>query len=291
MEIKVYDRKLKTTVVQKQFKEGYLKFFYKTVMGRILLKYIFATKTFSNLYAVSMNSKRSVKKIKPFVEKYNIDMSHYQTTSYSSFNDFFVRKINCGKRPCAPDQKDLISPADAKLLVYGIDNDLRMNIKNSVYKVNELLRDDKLGEQYQNGQCLVFRLTVDDYHRYHYIDDGYIKYHRTINGVLHTVGPVSAERYRVYIENHREVSVLETENIGEFIQIEIGAILVGKITNHQVISFKRGDEKGYFSFGGSTIVLLFKDGAIKIDPDILEFSQKGIETRVRMGEKIGVVIK
>jgi phosphatidylserine decarboxylase len=108
---------------------------------------------------------------------------------------------------------------------------------------------------------------------------------------LHTVRPVSAERYRVYIVNHREVSVLETENIGEFIQIEIGAILVGKITNHQVISFKRGDEKGYFSFGGSTIVLLFKDGAIKIDPDILEFSQKGIETRVRMGEKIGVVIK
>ena len=189
------------------------------------------------------------------------------------------------------ERNTLISVADAKLMVYKINDELKMNIKNSTYTISELLRDDILGKGYHNGTCLVFRLTVDDYHRYHYIDNGYVERRKIINGVLHTVGPISSKRHNVYIENQREVSVLKTENIGEIIQIEVGAILVGKITNHKKDKFKRGDEKGYFSFGGSTILLLFKEGVIKMDTDILKFSKEKIETKVRMGEKIGGIIK
>ncbi|MCX7922062.1 MAG: phosphatidylserine decarboxylase [Clostridia bacterium] len=291
MEIKVYDRSRKKTFIQKQFKEGYLKFFYRTIVGRILLKLFFTTKFFSNLYTAYMDSRWSVKKIKPFIEKYDIDMNDFESVNYSSFNDFFVRKVIPSKRPYPLGENELISTADSKLTAYRISNDLKINIKNSTYTVGELIRDEKLAEGYQNGTCLVFRLTVDDYHRYHYIDDGRVKHRNVINGILHTVGPISAERYKVYTENHREVSVLETVNIGEFLQVEIGAILVGKIINHNVTSFKRGDEKGYFSFGGSTIVQMFKEGAIKVDADILEASKNGFETQVRMGEKIGDIIK
>lgn len=291
METKVYDRKSKKLVIEKQFKKSSLHFLYKTMVGRILLKLFFTTKCFSKLYSIYLNSKKSLKKIDTFIKKYNIDLSDYKSKDYTSFNDFFVRKIKPDKRPYSLDQNTLISPADAKLMVYQINNELTINIKNSTYTIRELLKDDTLGLSYHNGTCLVFRLTVDDYHRYHYIDDGYVKQHKIINGKLHTVGPISSERYDVYIENQREVSLLQSANLSEFIQIEVGAILVGKITNHKVTTFKRGDEKGYFSFGGSTILMLFKEGAIKIDPDILIYSNKGIETKVKMGENIGGTIK
>lgn len=291
METKVYNRKLKTLVIEKQFKKSYLDFLYKTIIGRIFLKLFFSTKCFSKLYSVYLNSKKSVKKIEPFIEKYSIDMSDYKYKNYNSFNDFFVREIKPDKRPYPMDWNTLISVADAKLMVYKINTELKMKIKNSIYSISELLKDDMLGKSYHNGTCLVFRLSVDDYHRYHYIDDGYVERSRTINGRLHTVGLISSERYNVYIENQREVSVLKTENLGEFIQIEVGAILVGKITNHKAREFKRGHEKGYFSFGGSTILLLIKEGVIKVDSDILKFSKEGIETKVRMGQKIGGIIK
>jgi phosphatidylserine decarboxylase len=92
MEIKIYDRKTKEVVIEKQYKEGHLKFLYNTVIGRVLLKYIFARKYFSGIYAKFMISKRSVKKIKPFIEKFNIDMNEYEGAEYKSFNDFFIRK-------------------------------------------------------------------------------------------------------------------------------------------------------------------------------------------------------
>jgi phosphatidylserine decarboxylase len=291
METKVYDRRLKEIVIEKQFKKSYLDFLYKTIIGRILLKLFFSKKGFSKLYSVYIDSKKSVKKIEPFIEKYSIDMSDYKYKNYNSFNDFFVREIELHKRPYSSDKNTLISVADAKLMAYKINNELNMNIKNSTYTISELLKDHTLGKGYHNGTCLVFRLTVDDYHRYHFIDDGCVIQQKIINGVLHTVGPISSERHNVYIENHREVSVLKSENLGEFIQIEVGAILVGKITNHKVTTFRRGDEKGYFSFGGSTVLLLFKEGSMKVDSDILEFSKEGIETKVRMGEKIGGIIK
>jgi len=119
---------------------------------------------------------------------------------------------------------------------------------------------------------------------------GVLKDKKVINGCLHTVGPIASKRYKVYSENHREYSVLAMKNFGEIIQIEVGALLVGKIKNHPVTTFNRGDEKGYFCFGGSTIVLLFKGNTIKVDEDIISYSQKGIETKVKMGEKIGSLL-
>ncbi|MBR3025761.1 MAG: phosphatidylserine decarboxylase, partial [Oscillospiraceae bacterium] len=108
-----------------------------------------------------------------------------------------------------------------------------------------------------------------------------------IDGRLHTVSPISAKRYKVFAENCRSVSFLETENFGECYQVEIGALLVGKIINRKVKVFERGDEKGYFEMGGSTCVVMLKKDAAIIDEDIRENSDKGIETKVLMGERIG----
>ena len=85
-----------------------------------------------------------------------------------------------------------------------------------------------------------------------------------------------------------EYTVLETENFGTVVQVEVGAMMVGRIVNHHgTHSFQRGEEKGMFEFGGSTTVLLVKKDQLKVDQDILENSKENIETVVKLGEKIG----
>ena len=159
-----------------------------------------------------------------------------------------------------------------------------------MYSVYSLLRDRKLAKRYHGGKALVFRLTVDDYHRYIYIDDGVKSNNRHINGFYHTVNPVANDVCPIYKENHREYTMIRSKNFGDMIQMEVGALMVGRITNHhkKTKKVKRGAEKGYFEFGGSTIIVLLKKDAVVIDSDIIENTNKGFETRVLCGEKIGI---
>ncbi|MBR7165409.1 MAG: phosphatidylserine decarboxylase, partial [Clostridia bacterium] len=138
------------------------------------------------------------------------------------------------------------------------------------------------------GVCAIFRLTVSDYHRYCYFDNGTKEENVFIPGFLHTVNPISLDRYPIYKTNSREYTLLHTENFGDVVQMEVGALLVGRIVNyHQNHRFTRGEEKGRFEFGGSTIVLLFEKGSVKFSQEMFDYSQKGWEKKVLMGEKIG----
>lgn len=284
---------MKTQIVNRKDKEKYTEksplpatILYKTIIGGVVLA--FATrKTVSKVSSIYMNSKSSVKRIDKFIKKNKINMDDYPKREYLSFNDFFTRKILKNKRPFSKKQNDLISVADSKLLVYEINDKTEMIIKNKKYTLKELLRDKNLAEEYKGGLCLVFRLTVDDYHRYSFVDDGNVIKSKKINGILHTVGPIAFRRYKVFKENQREYSVLNTKNFGKVIQMEVGALMVGKIVNYNIEKFHRGDEKGYFLFGGSTVVLIFKKDIVEIDEDILKNSSVGIETKVKLGETIG----
>ena len=164
-----------------------------------------------------------------------------------------------------------------------------MTLKLTDYTVESLLRDEKLAAVYEGGQVLIFRLAVDDYHRYCYMADGEKEENVRIQGVFHTVNPIANDYFPIYKENTREYTVLHTKEFGDMVVMEVGALMVGKIVNHHgKAQVQRGQEKGYFQFGGSTIVVLLKKGAAILDPDILENSAEGIETVVRFGEKIGV---
>ena len=284
MKISIIDRNTKKEYVERSPKSA--TFLYKTIAGGLILA-VATRKTVSKISSVYMNSKASTKRINKFIQKNNINMEDYPEKEYSSFNDFFTRKIKKGKRPISKKDDDLISVADSKLLVYEISEEQEMEIKGKKYSVKELLRDKNLAEEYKNGLCLVFRLTVDDYHRYSYLDDGFLIRTKKINGILHTVGPIAFKRYKVFKENQREYSVLSTKNFGEIIQMEVGALMVGKIVNHNLEKFKRGEEKGYFLFGGSTVVVFIKQNIVEIDKDIMSNSKKGIETKVKLGEIIG----
>lgn len=275
-----------TNTLEKEKDSILLKLLYNNLIGRFILK-LLTRKWFSNLGAKYMNSKFSRRKIKKFINKNNIDMSEYEEVQYSSFNDFFIRKIKRDKRKISDLKNDFLSPADARLLVYQIDENTSASIKNSIYTIDELIKDKTLADIYKEGYCLVYRLCVNDYHRYSFIDDGIIIKNKKINGMFHTVQTIAFKKYKVFKENSRECTVLKTENFGIITQIEVGATLVGKICNNNVENFKRGDEKGYFCFGGSTIVLLVEKEKVIIDEDILEKSAQDIETRVLLFDKIG----
>ena len=187
-------------------------------------------------------------------------------------------------------KESLISPCDSKLTVYKINGRSIFRIKNSYYRIADLLCNDFIARRYKGGYCMIFRLCVDDYHRYCYIDNGTKTENVHINGELHTVNPIALEKYNIYKRNSREYTMLHTENFGDVVYIEVGAMLVGRIKNHHLNTHHvvKGAEKGMFEYGGSTIVLLFEKDTVSVDSDILVNSAKGYETVVRYGEKIGV---
>jgi len=268
-----------------------LNFLYGSFYGRLLLRLL--TRPFvSRIVGSYMNSRRSRKMIDGFIAKQNIDMSQFEEKDFVSYNDFFTRKIKPDKRPIDYNKDSLISPCDSKLSVYRINADSVFKIKGSFYSVSDILDGNSKAPEFLGGWCLIFRLAVDDYHRYCYFDSGTKGKNFFVKGELHTVKPIALNRYNIYKRNSREFTFLQTENFGEAVQVEVGAMMVGKIKNfHQKYQFKRGEEKGLFEFGGSTIILLIKRGITDIDNDILENTKNGIETVVKLGEKIGQKLK
>ena len=262
-----------------------LNFLYGNIFGRLVLK-LFTTKFMANLIASYMNSKLSRKRINKFVSKNNINTFEYESKNYKSYNDFFTRKVIPYKRPIAANKDTFISTCDSKLLVYNINEDLTLKIKDAYYSIDTLV-DKDIMEEYKNGLAFVFRLSTDNYHRYCYIDSGTKGKNIHIKGIFHTVQPISLKHYNFYKTNTREYTVLNTTHFGKVIQVEIGAMGIGRIkNNHEEYKYKKGEEKGYFEFGGSTIVILVKKNTLNVDKDILENSKNNIETIVKYGEGI-----
>ena len=261
---------------------------YGSAPGRMLLKPLTAP-WLSKLAGSFLSTGASKVFIKPFIKSNHIDMSQFEPVEYESYNDFFSRRIRPEARPIDMDPRHLISPADSKLTALPITETGRFTLKHTEYTVGSLLKDPTLAAEYVGGLCLIFRLTVDDYHRYCYAFSGEKGENIRIPGKLHTVNPIANDFFPIYKENAREYTILHTRAFGDVIAMEVGALLVGKIVNHHgLVSVRRGQEKGYFQFGGSTVVLLLKKDAALLDEDILENSRNGIETVVKFGEKIGI---
>jgi len=287
--IKVYDREKKDFYVEDEYGKESLELLYNTLRGRILLKLFFSNRLYSKMVGMFEKSIFSRKKVKKFIEDYNIPLKEYEKDKFKSFDDFFIRKKNKKYLEVDMDKDTLIAPCDGKVQMFKIDDALRLKVKGSMYNLAELLEDKKIVNRYRGGTCLVYRLSVDDYHRYCYIDKGKPLLYREIKGKLHTVRPI-AKRYNVFARNQREYMVANTENIGEIIYMEVGAIQIGKINNFKVRKFEKGQEKGYFSHGASTIVIILQEDMVKIDDDIVEMSRKNIETKVKYGQKVGVIV-
>lgn len=263
---------------------GSLKFLYQNAFGRLILR-ILISRFVSKLAGAYLSSRLSKGLIKKFVTNNNIDLNDFESDNFICFNDCFCRKIKEGKRPL---ENGLIAPCDGLLSVYSINEGLVLPVKQSQYSISDLLQDNKLAKEFDGGTVLVFRLCVNHYHRYCYFDDGVKGDNKFIKGKLHTVRPIALRKYPVFVENCREMTVMDTKNFGKAVQIEVGAMLVGKIANlHQSCEIKRGEEKGMFLYGGSTIVLLLQKDAASLPQELFDATNNGLEIPVRMGEQIG----
>ena len=261
---------------------------YGSTIGRGAMK-IASLPIFSKLMRFFLDGRLSSAFVLRFAERNDIDIFDFENRKYYSFNDFFIRKIKPGRRRVDRDKNVIITPSDGKISAYRITNSSEFVVKNSVYTVGSLLRDSKLAERYNGGTAIIIRLSPDDYHRYCYCADGEKSRNRTIKGVLHTVNPIANKYLPVYKENCREYCIIRTKNFGDIIQMEVGATLVGKITNVHPYGrrmVRKGEEKGYFEFGGSTIILLLEKGKAAADEDLLINTREGFETKVLQGERI-----
>lgn len=283
---KIYNRQTKEYTENSQYGGGVLNILYNHVVGRMFLK-IAIHPFFSEMGGFFYRSPLSRGKIISFIKEYNIDLADFETKKYKSFNDFFTRKIKPGKRTVDAGKRVLIAPADSKLIIYPIEKDNRITIKGVSYTLSQLVGNKVNLDAFEGGQCLVFRLAMDDYHRYCFVDRGQIVKRFKIKGRLHTVSSISKE-YPIYRENTRVVNLMKTKNFGGVICIEVGALLVGRMYNHRIRDFYKGQEKGYFELGGSTIVYLLKANRVQLDEDILAVCNEETEVKVLMGERIGV---
>ncbi len=264
-----------------------LEWMYGTPIGRVLVKLMIRPRV-SRAAGWLLDRRISALAVGPFIRKNRISMVDFEERRFTSFNDFFTRRLKPGRRPVDREACHLIAPCDSKLTVYPIEPDFRFWVKGTEYTLGGLLQNEVLARNFLGGTLLLFRLTVGDYHRYAYPDDGFIGQSVRIQGVYHTVNPAATSRYPIYRENTREYALLKSENFGTILQMEVGAAMVGRIVNgpgeRQVV---RGEEKGRFEFGGSTVILLLQKDAAALDADIVQNTREDVETVVQLGQRIG----
>lgn len=271
--------------------EGLLKFLYDNPFGKTAILPLAKRKLISEIYGRKMNKPSSTKKIQGFVNQLEIDMTESvkSITDFISFNDFFYRKLKPSTRPIG---RGFVSPGDGKLLAFeNVADAHNFFVKGRKFTLSEFLNNQALANQHKNSSMLILRLAPNDYHRYHFPYSGTPSKMTKIKGHYYSVSPyaLASNFTKVFCENKREYCLLDTPDKGEIIIAPVGATMVGSIieTYKPNLGIKKGDEMGYFAFGGSTIVVLVHKDMLKIDDDLLENTRNKMETFVKMGETIG----
>lgn len=296
-EIKFYNRQTNKIEVEKVYGDKAVQFIYANPIGKFIGG-AFSRSPFSKAYGFVQDSLLSAKKVRPFIENFDIPIDDYQPgsvkaedirDSYKSFNEFFIRGLRPGARSIA--QGDLMpAPADARYVGYeSITNQEIYPVKGEFLSPKDLIGKSQYADFFKDGPLYIARLCPVDYHRYHYPDNGFNLESRTINGAFYSVNPIALKAMPdIFIKNERRVSILETENFGKLAYIEVGATCVGKIvqTHDESKSFNRGDQKGYFLFGASTVIVIGEKGKWKPSSDILENTKNKMETYIKLGDQV-----
>jgi len=288
------NRKTKKMERELVYGEAQIRLLYgKTTWGNFLLHSMAKWPFFSWVFGCLQKRSSSKKKVLPFIKEYGIDASEFEAApeSYTSFNDFFIRKLKATARPLASGDNVAIMPADARYQFFPvIGRDDPFTVKGHSFSLQTLLQDHLLASKFENGSMLIARLCPTDCHRFYFPVDCTPSAARPINGWLFSVNPIAIkDNPWIYLKNRRVVTVLETKNFGTVAYLEIGATSCGSI--HQTYEAGKecwkGDEKGYFEFGGSALILLFEKGKIEFDEDLVEATKKGLEIRCLIGESLG----
>jgi phosphatidylserine decarboxylase len=287
--IQYYDRQSGLLKTEKVAGEKWLVWLYNNPVGEATLWALAKRKVVSSVYGNRMDRPSSVKKILPFVEAFDIDMSTARKQEFNSFNDFFTRKLKNNARPVDTNSTVTVSPADGKILAYSNIGNCDFIIKGYRFDIFSFLKNARLAQKYLDGTLVIIRLAPFDYHRFHFPVSGRVSSITRIDGDYYSVNPLALRKMtEIFCMNKREFSIISNLLFGDVVMAEVGATMVGSIVQTYTGNIvKKGDEKGYFKFGGSTVVLLFEKNKIRIDEDLLKNTLKGYETVIKEGERIG----
>ena len=256
--IEFYNRYTRRVETEQVYGEPFLKWAYGNPLGKIALHSFIKRPAFSKWYGRRMDNARSSSKVIPFIDDYDLDTSEFADApeSFTSFNDFFYRKLKADARPIA--STEIIFPADGRHLGFSnIDEIDGFFVKGQTFDIHRLLDDPDLSVRYAGGSLVLSRLCPVDYHRFHFPVSGEASQTRLINGPLFSVSPIALARNLAYLlQNKRTITQIKTETMGTVLMMEIGATCVGSIvqTYEPGGMIDKGDEKGYFAFGGSSTI-------------------------------------
>lgn len=266
------------------------------ILSKVLLPCLAKSSFFSSLYGILQKSPFSRKKVRPFIESYHIDEAEFAdpVDSFRSFNDFFIRKLNPSSRPIDSRPNQAVLPADGRYLVYpNVDEAQGFFVKGQKFCLSTFLQNPVLARRFAGGSMVIARLCPTDYHRFHFPCEAIADRPKLINGFLFSVNPIALRKnLSILWENKRFVTEMDTTYFGTVLYVEVGATAVGSVK--QTFSFgkkvEKGEEKGYFSFGGSCVILLFEKNRIQFDADLIANSEKLLETRALFGQSLGKAI-
>ncbi|MCW1923063.1 phosphatidylserine decarboxylase [Luteolibacter arcticus] len=289
--IRYFNRHTGQMETEQVYGEGFLKFSYANPLGALPLHLMVKRAGFSRWYGKRMDDPATKAKVAPFIANYGLDPAEFAdpADSYATFNEFFYRKLKPAARPIA--ETPAVFPADGRHLGFQTASKIEgVFVKGQKFDLGKLLGDDALAARYADGSLVLSRLCPVDYHRFHFPAAGTPGETTVINGPLFSVSPIALRRRLAYLwENKRTITKLETESLGTVLLLEIGATCVGSIlqTFTPGKPVQKGEEKGYFAFGGSSTITIFEPGAVKLAADLVEWSSKQVELYAKVGTAMG----
>lgn len=294
-DIRYFDRYSQSIETEKVYGDRALKWTYGSLAGRISLSLLVKRAIFSRWYGWKMDRESTRNKIAAFVSQFNLNPGEFakEVSEFQSFNDFFFRKLKPEARPINPAPKTAVLPADGRhLCIPNISQSKGLFVKGQMFSLAELLNDSQLTKRYEFGSLLLSRLCPVDYHRFHFPVAGMPGKTKLINGPLYSVNPIALrQNINILASNKRCITQLENEIFGRVLLIEIGATCVGSIcqtyTPESLVA--KGDEKGFFKFGGSSTITIFEPNRIIFDEDLIEHSSQQRELYAHMGDSMGQV--
>ncbi|MDV6029462.1 MAG: phosphatidylserine decarboxylase [Phycisphaera sp. RhM] len=295
-EIVYHDRYRDESRVEKVYGDKALRWTYGTWGGKLALAAMVKRAWFSRWYGWRMDQPKTRERIKPFIAAFGLDASEFARNpdEFANFNEFFFRKLKPSARPIDPDPSTIVFPADGRhLCVPDLSRCEGLFVKGQMFDLATLLRDPELTRRYAQGSLLLSRLCPVDYHRFHFPAAGRPGPARLINGPLYSVNPIAlCQNIHILATNKRQITILETETLGNVLLLEIGATCVGGIcqTYRPGDPVGKGDEKGYFRFGGSSTIVIFEPGRIVFDDDLEQHSADQRELYARMGDSMGKIV-
>lgn len=293
--IKYYNRYTGSIETESVYGERWLRWAYENPLGRLTLPLLCARPWFSRWYGKRMSQSSTRSRIPQFIRDYSVDTNEYiePVGGFGSFNDFFMRRLKPSARPIDNTPESVIFPADGRHLGFENAEDVEgVFIKGQRWNIDLLIGNSELTEQFRNGILVLSRLCPVDYHHFHFAAAGRPEAAKEVGGALYSVSPIALRRNLDYMwRNYRQVTIVDNPEIGKFLQIEIGATNVGTIIQNFLPGTEvgKGDHKGCFSFGGSSVITIFPKGSIALAKDLVDYSQKQTEIYARMGDKMGII--